>query len=231
MEEKHICPLCGQEVAWEAGAESLRKKWGRSFIERSGEIRDYTLEELEELERIYQMQSAEYKGAITPRMEYNLQKIAKLELEQLKNITAGDGQEAKRYADIINTIKKSEGMTAADSKPLEKVKVDGLIDALEKKGILHEGKIIGKEELLKLLSKERHEYSTSRDVVDCMMMEIVNTMRANNGESQLSELPLSAQIEDPLHELREKPSKMEEEAMRDLGIVKPIKEGRKNADR
>ncbi len=216
--------MCGQEISWDISNAYLRKKWGRSFVNANGETREYTDGELEELERIYQMQSAEYKGNISPRMEYNLQKISKLELEQSRSIAEGDDAKAKRYADMVNTIKKSEGMTAADAKPLEKMSIDGLIVALEKKGILQQGKIVDKATLLKLLAQERGFYSASRDIVDAMMMGIINTMRSNNGESELEELPVSAQVEDNLGELRPAMTKSEKAALEQLGLTLPRKE-------
>ena len=56
------------------------------------------------------------------------------------------------------------------------------------------------------------------------MLLIENTMRANAGEAELTELPKSLQVEDRFHELKEKPTKSETRAMRDLGEVPPMRE-------
>lgn len=223
--EQHICPMCGQPCGdlLTNRRDQLRDKWGRNFADDEGNLKDYTDSEIEELERIYKMLSAEYKGAMTPRMEYALRKIVKLELEQQKAMAKGDSQEAKRYADIIKDVKKAEGMNVGDTRPLDSVKIDSIIDALEKKGMVKEGKIVGRAELVKILAGASQSYNTSLDVVDEMMFAILNTMRRNNGESELNELPVSAQVKDRKGELRERMSDRERRDSNALGVIPPTR--------
>ena len=225
-EKVNICPLCGQPCGDLIGKrqDALREKWGRNFADDEGNLKDYTNSEIEELERIYRMLSAEYKGTMTPRMEYALRKIVKLELEQQKARAKGDSQEAKRYADIIKDVKKAEGMNVGDTRPLENMQIDGVLDALEKKGLAREGKLIGREELLEVLKGWRCSYNTSLDVVDEMMFAILNTMRRNNGETELSELPVSAQVKDEKKELRKKMADFERRDSAALGVIPPKRE-------
>ena len=229
-EKVNICPLCGQpcgDLPLQR-REELREKWGRNFANDEGKMRDYTDSEIDELERIYRMLSAEYKGGMTPRIEYSLRKIVKLELEQQKAMAKGDSQEAKRYADIIKDVKKAEGMNVGDTKPMENMKIDSIIDAMEKKGLARDGRIVDMPELLRILSGARHRYDTSLDVVDEMMFAIINTMRRNNGDSELSELPLTAQVKDEKRELEPRMTPQERRDSGALGVIPPLRQREQN---
>jgi hypothetical protein len=64
----------------------------------------------------------------------------------------------------------------------------------------------------------------SLDIVDCVMERIVNTMRKNNGDSELSKLPLSAQVVDKKGELLGTMSDEEKKILEGLGIKPPERE-------
>ena len=110
-----------------------------------------------------------------------------------------------------------------DTRPLDSVKIDSIIDALEKKGMVREGKIVGRDELVKIIAGASQSYNTSLDVVDEMMFAILNTMRRNNGESELNELPVSAQVKDRKGELRERMSDRERRDSNALGVIPPAR--------
>lgn len=207
----------------EAWRESMRKKWGSRF-DADGNSRDYTDAEYRELESYYEIQSAEYNHAITARQEGGVIEVCELRLELKRCIAANDSAGAKRYSDMINSVMSREAMKAGDVKSLEATRIDMLILNLEKKGAIKNHKIIGRDELLELLSNDHAKYHTSRDVVDAMIMAIVNTMRKNNGEAELSSLPLTAQVEDVFDELLSQPSKNERKAMSEIGVVPPLRD-------
>lgn len=202
---------------------SMKLKWG-SRMDADGCRRDYTDEEYEELENFYEKQAAEFKAAATPRLEMELVEICILRLELRRCIASGDSAGAKRYSDMINSVMTRESMKAGDAKSLEATRIDSLIVNLEKKGAIKDGKIVGKKELAKILLMDHPQYHTSMDVVDAMQLGIINTMKRNNGESELDELPLSAQVEDVFGELLMEPSHEEKKAMAETGIVPPKRE-------
>lgn len=210
-----------EDVFAEENSQTDREnKWGM-FFDESGEEKRYSQRELQELESIYREQAAEYKGAITPRVDMSLREICICRLEWKKCVGMGDTQGAKRYMDMIKDAMTREGMRATDSKPLEAMRIDSIIDNLEKKGFVENGKIVGKRKLLDLLAKDHPKYHNSLDVVDAMMMQIINTMRKNNGESELTELPIDAQISDVFGELLTTPSSQEKKNLEDTGVVIP----------
>lgn len=206
--------------------EAMRHKWGSRFNADGGTM-DYSDAELRELENLYAMQAAEFKGAVTPRVEIGLVEICSYRLELKRCIAAGDSAGAKRYSDMINSAMGRESMKAGDAKALEATRIDALIMNLEAKGAIKDGKIVGTEELIDILAKDHPKYHTSRDVVYSMLFAIINTMKRNNGENEITELPLSAQIEDVFDELLTTPTQKEKKALADTGIVPPPLEQRR----
>lgn len=200
-----------------------RERWGAKFSE-NGEPVEYTKRELEELESLYKEQAAEFKGAITPRVDMSLREICVSRLEWKRCVGLGDSQGAKRYSDMIKDAMAREGMRATDAKPLEHMKVDALITHLEEKGAVQNHQIVGVDELIEILAKDHPKYHTSLDVVDEIIMCTVNTMRRNNGEAELTELPKSAQVQDVFGELLDKPTAHEQEVMAELGLLPPVRE-------
>lgn len=208
--------------------EKAREKWGIRYIgdstDGTEQTKEYTNDELCELENFYKEQAAEFKGGLTPRIKNAIREICICRLEWKRCMGRGDSQSAKRYSDMIKDIMAREGIRAGDAKPLEAMRIDSIIDHLEKKGAVKDGKIVGKNELIKILAKDHPKYSTSLDIVDAMMMAIVNTMRKNNGLAEVERLPLAAQVKDVFGELLTAPSALEKHAMAKMGMVKPQRE-------
>lgn len=208
--------------------EKAREKWGIRYIgdseDGTEQTRSYTDDELCELENFYKEQAAEFKGGLTPRIKNAIREICICRLEWKRCTGRGDSQSAKRYSDMIKDIMAREGMRAGDAKPLEAMRIDSIIDHLEKKGAVKDGKIVGKKELIKILAKDHPKYNTSLDIVDAMMMAIVNTMRKNNGFAEVERLPLAAQVKDVFGELLTAPSSIEKQAMAKMGMVKTQRE-------
>lgn len=200
--------------------DKMQIKWGQRF-DTEGNSRSYTDAEYRELEGYYEVQAAEYNNAITTRQEGGVIEVCELRLEMKRCIAAGDSASAKRYSDMINSVMTREAMKAGDVKNLEATRIDTLIMNLEKKGAIKDHRIVGREELIDILAKDRPKYHTSLDVVDSIIMAIINTMRRNNGDSELSSLPKTAQIEDVYDELLSQPSNEERRAMSDVGVVPP----------
>lgn len=212
-----------EEKTVKSNITQLRERWGSKFSE-DGEPVEYTKRELEELEGLYREQAAEFKGSMTPRVDMSLREICVARLEWKRCVGVGDSQGAKRYSDMIKDAMAREGMRATDVKPLESMKVDALITHLEEKGAVQNHQIVGVDELREILAKDHPQYHTSLDVVDEIIMCTVNTMRRNNGESELFELPKEGQVKDVFHELLDTPTEHEQEVMAELGIIPPVRE-------
>ena len=222
-----ICPCCGQEcsAAVLEDVKGLRLKWG-SKIDENGESTEYSDSELHELENSYRRQAAEFKGAISPRIDMALQEIAINRLEWKKSISAGDSAGAKRYADSIKVIMEREGMRAGDGKPVETPQIDSIIVGLEKLGMVDQyGDAMASEKLMPLIAKAiMRKYDVSCDVVDAMIFSIINTMSNNNSAPEFTRLPKSAQLTNAGGQLREASTKEERDTMEAIGAIPPMKE-------
>lgn len=201
----------------------MRVKWG-SRMDADGNRVDYSDSDLRELERLYKNLAAEYGDTMTPRQKDGIKEISTYRLEISRCMAAGDSAGAKRYSDMINSAMSREAMKAGDVRQLEQTRIDSLIVNLENRGAIKRGKIVGRDELADILLKDHPQYHTSIDVVDSMLFAIINTMKRNNAEPELTELPLSAQVEDVFGELLSKPTDRELKAMAETGVVPPTRE-------
>lgn len=188
--------------------ERLAAKWGDGLSE----------EEYRSLELSYRSMAAEYKGAITPRLELNLIDISKWRLERDKCIKAGDTAAAKRYTDMIKATMESEAMKVGDARSVEAVRVDGLVKRLEDRGLLKDGVLLLKG-VIEYIRNDKGHYQMSRDAVDAMMLSMVNAYRFNNGLSEVPELPEDVRIQDRLGEFMAAPTAEEKSVMMDLGLA------------
>lgn len=185
----------------------LAAKWGDGFSDA-----DYR-----ELERTYRSLAAEYKGAITPRLDLNLVDISKWRLEREKCVREGDTAAAKRYTDMIKATMDSEAMKVGDAKPVEALRIDGLADKLEKMGMLKNGELV-LEGVVNYIRNDHYNFQMSRDAVDAMMLSMVNAYRFNNGLTEIVELPEDMRIQDKLGEFLPAADPFEKNLMLELGM-------------
>lgn len=188
--------------------ERLAAKWGEGLSE----------DEYRSLETSYRSMAAEYKGAITPRLELNLIDISKWRLERDKCIKAGDTAAAKRYTDMIKATMESEAMKVGDARSVEAVRADGLVKRLEDKGLMKDGVLL-LNGVIEYIRNDKGHYQMSRDAIDTMMLSMVNAYRFNNGLSEIPELPEDVRIQDRLGEFMAAPTAEEKSVMMDLGLT------------
>ena len=188
--------------------ERLAAKWGEGLSE----------DEYRSLETSYRSMAAEYKGAISPRLELNLIDISKWRLERDKCIKAGDTAAAKRYTDMIKATMDSEAMKVGDAKPVEAIRADGLAQRLEDMGLLKDG-ILLLNGVIDYIRNDRGNYQMSRDAIDAMMLSMTNAYRFNNGLSEIPGLPEDMRIQDKLGEFLEAPTMEEKSVAMELGML------------
>lgn len=181
--------------------------------------------EYEELERKYRVESHEFKGNITPRIEKNLIALSKLDVEFDKAVREGDFDTANRITDIIKKTRDMESMKASDEKPAEEMRVDAVVDALERRGAMTDGTLCDRETLLKWIADATHgHYSTSLDVIDTVMLVTENARRRTEGERPLAAVPRNLQIKDEWNELETEMTEQEKAVMQELGRIPPPRE-------
>lgn len=137
---------------------------------------------------------------------------------------SSDSMEAKRYQEMADKIMNSEPIKNWQANKGETIQVDRVARYLESIGAMQNGYLVGYDELVKILGAQHGNYSTSLDVVDAMMLASINTMRKNNGDAELTKLPVSAQVTDTKGELLAEVSKEEQKILEGLGMKPPERE-------
>lgn len=186
------------------GTKAQRRNWG--------EIDHYTTEEYNELDRLYTIHSEPYSQVdIDQDMDYNLRSICKNLLKADQYRREGKSADYKRMLDSVTVIRKNLQARLLDDATTTKMQLDSLIDAMERAGYAHNGKIVNKDTLIEMLSTDKPHYDQNLDIVDLAMFSIVNVMRRNAGMSEYAELPPELQLEDRYGELSEEPTDPETE--------------------
>ena len=203
------------QVDEEAKKEAWRSKWGSGLSDS----------EYEELDRKYEVESHEFKGNLTPRIEKNLIALSKLDVEFDRAMRESDFDKANRITDIIKKTRDMESLRASDDKPNEEMRVDAIVDALERRGAMTDGTLLGREDLLRWIAEStRTHYSTSLDVIDAVMMAAENARRRTEGERALTSVPDYLQVEDAHGELEITMTEQEKSVMKELGRLPPRRE-------
>ena len=212
---KMPAPLAKEKAKKDKKYEEWRNKWGSGLSD----------EDYEELDRKYNVESHEFKGNITPRIEKNLIALSKLDVEFDRAMRASDFDTANRITDIIKKTRDMESMKASDEKPAEEMRVDAIVDALERRGAMTDGTLCDRETLLKWISDVTHvKYGTSLDIIDAVMLVAENARRRTDGERVLTEVPDYLQVSDVWGELEKGMTAQEKEIMKELGKLPPRRE-------
>lgn len=200
------------------GSKAQRDHWGTGPEKRPYQTKDY-----DELDRIYSAfsRNLEAQGTLDPKQEYILRDCAKMELEKNQYIHAGNVNMAQKLNGMIQTNLASENLRKKDEKPVEDLRIDSIVDALEKKGYMKAGKLLSYDQLLEKLRGDVPRYRYTKDAADQMLLYIINTMRSNEGLSEYTSLPDEYRITDGhADEFAREPSEQEREAYEKLGLLR-----------
>ena len=185
----------------------------------------YTEEEYHHLDNRYLQLTSEWAGMpIPPRTSMSLHDVAKYMLLRDKATRNGGATEAKKYQDMITAIMASEDLKVDRNRANEELRVDKIVKWLESRNAIRDGQLVDRDKLVKILAQEHGAYETSLDVVDSIIMCILNTMRKNEGLSELDKLPVSAQVTDFKGELLAGQSPEEKRIFKGLGMLPPERE-------
>lgn len=208
------------------GTERQRKTWG------SGEIgKQYSTEDYNRLDELFATYSARLvsAGGYDTQQEYILRLCSRMSLDMEKMLANGMIDKAQKLNKMIQDNLASENLRKKDEKPVEELRIDSIVDALEKAGMLKDGKILTLPELQKKLlerlgalgGKPSHKYPYTLDAADQMIHIIVNTMRANDGLPEMTEFPDNTTFDENVApEFADHPNSEEEKAYEGLELVR-----------
>lgn len=199
------------------GTAQQRKNWGENSAKNP-----YTSEDYDELDRIYEALASDLMaaGGVSVKQEFILRDCAKMTLDRDKMRAIGQYDKAAKLNKMVQDNLSSEGLRKRDAKPIDNLRIDGIVDRLEKAGLLKNGKQCSPDEMFEILFHRRPKYSYTKDAAEQILLYMVNTTRVNDGLSELPTLPPDMRLRDDLGEFAEEPDEQEKESYKELGIVK-----------
>ena len=204
------------------GTAQQRKNWGENSAKNP-----YTSEDYDELDRIYEALASDLMaaGGVSVKQEFILRDCAKMTLDRDKMRAIGQYDKAAKLNKMVQDNLSSEGLRKRDAKPIDDLRIDGIVDRLEKAGLLKNGKQCSPDEMFEILFHRRPKYSYTKDAAEQILLYMANTTRVNDGLSELPTLPPDMRLRDNLGEFAEEPDEQEKESYKELGIVKmpPVK--------
>ena len=204
------------------GTAQQRKNWGENSAKNP-----YTSEDYDELDRIYEALASDLMaaGGVSVKQEFILRDCAKMTLDRDKMRAIGQYDKAAKLNKMVQDNLSSEGLRKRDAKPIDDLRIDGIVDRLEKAGLLKNGKQCSPDEMFEILFHRRPKYSYTKDAAEQILLYMANTTRVNDGLSELPTLPPEMRLRDDLGEFAEEPDEQEKETYKELGIVKmpPVK--------
>nr|DAW32738.1 MAG TPA: hypothetical protein [Caudoviricetes sp.] len=204
------------------GTAQQRKNWGENSAKNP-----YTSEDYDELDRIYEALASDLMaaGGVSVKQEFILRDCAKMTLDRDKMRAIGQYDKAAKLNKMVQDNLSSEGLRKRDAKPIDDLRIDGIVDRLEKAGLLKNGKQCSPDEMFEILFHRRPKYSYTKDAAEQVLLYMTNTTRVNDGLSELPTLPPDMRLRDDLGEFAEEPDEQEKETYKELGIVKmpPVK--------
>lgn len=179
------------------GTPEQRAKWGINPDWKTNE--DY-----DELDRLYEARESSFKGqTLTLQQENAIMDVAKWSLKQDKLIEKGNFTGAKTLHDMIDKTLAAESMRKKDEKPVEHFRPDAWVVALERAGLMANGKFLNLPDTIKAIDENllrKRKYNYSLDVLDQTLFKIFNCIRQNADLAAVYELPTELLVEDELGE-------------------------------
>lgn len=201
----------------DAVSEDQIKEWQQTWgIGDSS--KPYTVEDYVALERIFKIYADRplKTGGMDAQQEDTLRTCSRMRLESDKCIAKGGKDNidmASKLSKMVQDLLTAEQLRKRDEKPTAALKIDGVVDYLQKKmgldfSMSYEEVKAGTAQWL-----VTHKYPQTMDATEHALLAIMNTTRANEDLPPFSELPEEAKIPQSMaHEFADKPNQAEKEA-------------------
>lgn len=210
-----------EKIAKQVGTEEQREKFGVLPIYKglamSNELYD-------ELDRLYSIRESAYKGQdLTSQQMATLIKVAKNDAIYDHLMRTGLAKLATDIQKSTSQLLADENMRPKDKKPVEELRLDALVLALEEAGLMENGDLLTYDELIEVMRDKfvkSKKYNYSLDVADQMILDVINSMRANADLPYIQDLPEEFAPVDEYGEFEPEETEREKENKRFLGITK-----------
>lgn len=183
----------------------------------------YTEKDYRRLDELYRTMGSRLMkgGGMDEQQEHTIRSCCTMSLLAEKNIAKGDKESidvATKLNKMIQDNLSSENLRKKDEKPIETMKVDGIVEAVKRKyGV---GVELTYEQAIEICSKWLigHHYPMTRDAAEEMLLSIINCTRQNNDDAILSEIPQGQGFSIECTEFADTPNLSEIETYDYLGI-------------
>lgn len=208
------------------GTRAQRATWGTG-----GSKKPYTTEDYKRLDEVFNIYSSRLvsAGGYDAQQEHILRSCCRMSLDMEKCLAEGAYDKAQKLNKMIQDNLASENLRRKDEKPVEEVRIDSIVDALEKAGLVKQGKILALPDLQKKLlerlgtlgGKPSHKYPYTLDAADQMLQIIINTARANDGEAEITDFSDNMTFDENVaQEFAPEPNADENIAYENMGLVR-----------
>lgn len=207
----YIASIAAQKVAEDAnpGTPEQRQKWGTGSIypniPTTGDL-------YRDLDRRYELYMTRYKGINDPQLVQNVITVCKWDVIMQHLTQHGNLSEAKNVQSMKDMLMSSEQMRKKDEKPVEGMRMDALVVAMEKAGLMEDKKFLSYPDLVRVFWErffKAKKYDYSVDAADHMIYDIWNTMRMDADQAIDTILPGGLELKDELGEFEPEPTESE----------------------
>lgn len=203
------------------GTEKQIAKWGKLPIYKG---LNWSQDLYDELDRIYETRASAYKGVdLNGQQQAILVKVAKNDAIYDHLMRTGLVKLATDIQKSTSQLLADENMRPKDKKPVEELRLDALVLALEEAGLMENGDLLTYDELIEVMRDnfvKSKKYDYSLDVADQMILDVINSMRANADLPYIQDLPEEFAPVDEYGEFEPEETEREKENKRFLGITK-----------
>lgn len=126
---------------------------------------------------------------------------------------------AKTLQGMIETEMTSASLRRKDELPSDTIRPDDFILALERVGMVQDGRPLPYDELIELIKNDNPHYAYTKDSADQMILAVINAMRGNEGFGELATLPHNMWIVDVNGEFAKEESALEKSIKEKLGLM------------
>ena len=202
-----------------------------------GDVNPYTEEDYKRLDELFDTYADRQlkAGGMDVQAEYVLRSTCQDQLFAEKCRARGTKEDIQMYTQINKTIQDrlaAEQLRKKDEKPVEDVKLDSIIAALERAGLARRGKLLSLEEVQEQLLRRlgalggepSHKYPYTIDAADQMLHMIQNNMYANDSLPEIADIPDDMRFDENVTcEFSDEPNEKENVAYKQLGLVRERK--------
>lgn len=203
------------------GTEEQRQRWGMLDIWKGLPVSTLVYNELDQA---YETMRLRYRGiTIDETMDATFKRIVKLRMAQDYLQSIGDAASFDKVQKSIDSILASEQLRKKDEKPVEALRIDALVLALEEAGLMENGDLLTYDELIEVMRDKfvkSPKYNYSLDVADQVILDVINSMRQNADLPTIQDLPEEFAAVNEYGEFEPEETEREKENKKYLGITK-----------